>query len=416
MTSLADPPAPVLPARTVVRLLARRVHFVAGLLIAPFLFVLAVSGGVYAFSPQINDLVYAEELYVDEVGETPRPLDDQVRAAMSARSGDVTSVIVADDPERTTQMVLDDGTTVYVNPYTGGVQGELATVNGRPPVQVWLREFHGNLTLGEAGRLYSEFVASWLPVLVVGGVILWMGQRGRGRGRARLRGLHATIGIWAAVGLLAISVTGLTWSTFAGDRVDQVIDALDSRAPTLTAPAVTAGIDRIDLDQAVAVARADGLAGELTVSLPAGPDRPLKVAESSPGPQVDTIAIDPGSGDVTGRVGWDDYPLLAKLTTLGIDAHSGTLFGLANQILLALLAAAAVALLVLGYRMWWRRRPAPVPVPVWSQASWPTVFALVGVAVVLAWAMPVFGASLLAFVLLDPLVRRVRRGSAAGAR
>ncbi|MFD2414916.1 PepSY domain-containing protein [Amycolatopsis pigmentata] len=72
----------------------------------------------------------------------------------------------------------------------------------------------------------------------------------------------------------------------------------------------------------------------------------------------DSIAVDPYTQQVTARLGWQGYPLLAKLTTLGIQAHSGTLLGLANQIAMALLALGTLVLIALGYRMWWTRRPA----------------------------------------------------------
>lgn len=52
-----------------------------------------------------------------------------------------------------------------------------------------------------------------------------------------------------------------------------------------------------------------------------------------------------------------DYPPAAKLARWGIDGHMGLLFGLANQILLVLPAVGSISMIVLGYRMWWRRRP-----------------------------------------------------------
>ncbi|MEU4932328.1 PepSY domain-containing protein [Streptomyces yokosukanensis] len=46
-------------------------------------------------------------------------------------------------------------------------------------------------------------------------------------------------------------------------------------------------------------------------------------------------------------------PVRAKLTRWGIDLHTGVLFGLVNQIALALLAFALILQIVWGYRMWW---------------------------------------------------------------
>ncbi|PSK67996.1 hypothetical protein B0E53_00071 [Micromonospora sp. MH33] len=54
---------------------------------------------------------------------------------------------------------------------------------------------------------------------------------------------------------------------------------------------------------------------------------------------------------------FSDYPFMAKLARWGVDIHMGVLFGLPNQIALAGLATGLVVMVVLGYRMWWQRRP-----------------------------------------------------------
>lgn len=425
--------------RTAVWLLARRVHFMAGLLVGPFLAVLALSGLAYAFTPQLNDALYGDELFVASVAGQSRPVSEQVEAALAAHpDGELTSVVLPVEADRTTQVVLSvpglsggdrfsgESLTVYVDPYTSAVTGALVTVNNRPPAQVWLRELHGNLHLGEPGRLYSEFVASWLPFLIAGGLVLWMVRSRRSRalralllptktttgtttGRARTRSWHGALGLWLALGLLALSVTGLTWSTYAGERVDVVVEALDATAPRLDAPPVAArAAPPITVDRAVEVARREGLAGTVTVHPPTTADEPFTVAESGEGLPIRkaSVAIDPYSAQVTARQDWQDYPLPAKLTTLGIAAHSGTLFGLANQIVLALLAAGAVVLLVLGYRLWWKRRPirgglpAPPP-PVWRRLPVRAVVLLVAGGLVLGWLMPVFGVTLAGFLAAD---------------
>ncbi|MFI2458033.1 PepSY domain-containing protein [Streptomyces sp. NPDC019539] len=73
--------------------------------------------------------------------------------------------------------------------------------------------------------------------------------------------------------------------------------------------------------------------------------------------RMDQVAVDPHSGEITSRVDWADHPVLAKLSTLGVRAHMGTLFGPANQIVLAVIALGLSVGIVLGYRMWWQRRP-----------------------------------------------------------
>jgi hypothetical protein len=189
------------------------------------------------------------------------------------------------------------------------------------------------------------------------------------------------------------------------------------------------GANQIGVDQVLQVARAAGLGGELEVAAPAEPDLPFTVTERSPGlpVQKDSIAVDPYTAEITEQIGWGDYPFLAQMRELGVQVHTGTLFGLANQILLALLVIATIVLILWGYRMWWKRGPyqgkLPAgPPPALSQLNGSVGVPVVLVTVVLAWLMPAFGISLAAFLVVDLVINavrqrreRVRRTVTAGA-
>ena len=362
------------------------------------------------------------------------------------REGTLSGVVVPTDPTRTTSVVFDvEGLapdvqrTVYVDPSTAQVRGTLETWFGYPPLQTTLDGLHRHLLLGEPGRLYSEMAASWLPVLVIGGLALWIGRRRPARGwaalllpsrsarpgRARIRSWHAVTALWLTIGLAFISVTGLTWSTHAGERFQAVVTALQGRTPTLeteTVP-VREGVATITPGDAVGRARAAGLQDRLAVTVPAEPGGVYSVAEDADGwpIQRDTVALDPYSGDTVETVAWADFPPLAKLTTIGISAHMGLLFGLANQLLLAGLAVGLLCVLFWGYRMAWLRRPtragawpsAPAPRGILRGVSQPVAFAVVLLAVAAGWLMPVFGVTLLGFLLVDAaLAARAARRAA----
>jgi uncharacterized iron-regulated membrane protein len=233
--------APVRPSRPARWALLRRMHFYAGIFVAPFLFVAALTGLAYTLAPQINQVVYGHELSVDRVGDSKVLLAEQVAAARQAHpDGTLTTVSVFDDPEATTQIAFstpelaaeDKASTVYVDPYTGEVRGTLTTWYGATPIQTWLDSLHRTLNLGDTGRMYSELAASWLWVISLGGLVLWIGRKRayRGERAARRRavlpnltvkgvrrtcGWHASVGVWIIVGLLFLSATGLTWSQYA---------------------------------------------------------------------------------------------------------------------------------------------------------------------------------------------------------
>ncbi|WP_433281498.1 PepSY-associated TM helix domain-containing protein [Pseudonocardia xinjiangensis] len=452
-TAPAPPPAAVPSAREpggadALRRLLRRVHFYAGVLVAPFLAILCLSGIAYVFTPQINDLIHAQELRVTPQAGPVAPLDEQVAAARAAYPGvPLTSVQPAAAPDRTTAVVLTppgaaEGETlgVYVDPYTAQITGALPLLDGEPPVQHWLRTLHGDLHLGTVGGIYSEFAASWLPVLFAGGLVLWFGKRRARRrdlvvpasgrpGRLRIMSWHGSVGIWLTAALVFISLTGLTWSTFAGERFQTVLTGLGARTPTLSTdplPAPPTASSVIGAGQAETIGRAAGFEGPLTIAPPAEPGEPFLVAETSSTVPLhrDKIALDPYTGEVVETLAFADYPFLAKLTTIGILAHTGTLFGLVNQLAMTAMALGVLAMLFWGYRMWWQRRPtrggAPRPLErrgVLRTTPQPVLFAVVLVAVLAGWLMPVLGASLVVFLVADTAwaaVGRRRATTAAG--
>jgi uncharacterized iron-regulated membrane protein len=92
---------------------------------------------------------------------------------------------------------------------------------------------------------------------------------------------------------------------------------------------------------------------------------------------------------------------MAKLTRWGVDFHMGILFGLANQLLLIAFGIALCVMIVVGYRLWWIRRPAHAAfnpantlIQAWFNLGWPARALTLAIAVMLGLALPLMGASL----------------------
>jgi uncharacterized iron-regulated membrane protein len=301
------------------------------------------------------------------------------------------------------------------------------------------------------GRLYSELAASWLWVLTLSGLGVWVarrtgGARGgaarrllvprvRGGGRARLRSWHGSVGLWAAVGLLFLSATGLTWSQFAGPNVTAARHALSWSTPDVgtalpSAAAAPAGGQELAVlpgqaEPALAVARAAGLSDPVALTPPTAPGQAWVVGQTQRSwpEKQDSMSVDPATGAVLDTVRFADWPLAAKLARWGVDAHMGLLFGWVSQVALAALALGLTCLIIWGYRMWWRRRPRATRSakgPEWEgqQRQRPTVAALlpVGAAAVLVGVfLPLLGGSLLVFLLLDAARGQLRDQRAPAA-
>jgi uncharacterized iron-regulated membrane protein len=437
-----------------------RLHFYAGILAGPFILIAALSGGLYAITPQLEQAAYAKELRVPAVAQ-PLPLSTQVQAAMDATGGAApVSVRPAPGPEDTTRVLFADPSlgeseyrTVFVHPGTGEIRGDLTTYgsSGALPIRTWISNLHRSLNLGEPGRIYSELAASWLWVVSLGGLGLWIGRIRRRRtspqkarpasGRARTVWLHGTTGAVLLAAFLFLSASGLTWSAHAGDNITALRTSLGWLTPTVStalngeasAPAgdhsghgsasgaTGAAPDPAAYDNVQRIARADiTTAPMVDIKPPAKAGTAWTVTEAGrEWPATGSaVAIDPETETVTSRADFKDFGLAAKLTRWAIAAHMGLLFGLPNQLVLLAVAAGLAAMVVWGYVMWWKRRPTrgsawalgrPAPRGAFLRGHWAGVLAAITAMVLVGMFLPLLGWSLLAFVLLDAAIGEARR-------
>ena len=178
--------------------------------------------------------------------------------------------------------------------------------------------------------------------------------------------------------------------------------------------------DTVLFDEVLQAARGAGInAAKLEIRPPRDANSAWTVTEIDRGwpTQVDAVAVDGSDMHVIDKTRFDDFPLMAKLTRWGVDFHMGVLFGLPNQLVLIVFGLALCVMIVMGYRLWWLRRPAgasisPVQTLVQSWLALPVV-GRTGVSIVallLALALPVLGVSLLLFLSVDVL--RWRKASA----
>ncbi|WNG89456.1 PepSY domain-containing protein [Mycobacterium sp. ITM-2016-00317] len=459
-----DPPALAVPqsvSRHPWRAFAVRLHFYAGVLVAPLLIVASVTGGLYALAPTVERFVYRDLLFVDDRGPA-LPLGDQAAAARAAFPGlPLSGIRPAASPGESTRIYLTDPAlgeelrrAVFVDPHTGIVLGTEPTWLGYLPFSTWLDGLHRHLNLGEPGRIYSELAASWLWVVALGGLCLWAakaaGDRRRGRafriltvdrsagGRARTLNGHGATGMWLLAGLLFLSATGITWSTYAGAHVGDLRSAMNWQRPQLDSALADADAHAghrtvsgghaapgpVDYDAVLAAAAGAGVQLPVEIGVPAEAGHAVTVTELDHPYRwtTDAAAVDPGAGTVVATLDyWRDYSLVAKLADWGIRAHMGFLFGMLNQVLLFGVAAGLLTVIARGYRMWWQRRPARGPR--WAVGRAPIRGALrslpplaVGgiavAAVAVGWFLPLLGVTLAAFLIIDVIVGSINHRKA----
>lgn len=429
--------------------LLRRLHFYIGLFVGPFIFVAALTGTLYVLTPQIENALYHEALHTEAAGPQ-RSLSQQIAAARQYIGEDASIYAVRPAPtsgETTRVQFVDsalaasESRAIFISPSTLAVKGDMTVygTSGVLPLRTWIDNFHRGLLLGDTGRLYSELAASWLWVAAFGGVALWLTSRPkrmlkvRHTSQSKTRCRHIAIGVFLLPGLVFFSATGLTWSQWAGGNIDKLRSELGWMTPQVNTalkpqtghlhqdahaehhgmtPGMTLPVFANETwDGVLHAARAAGISSHKVEIRPArAADQAWTVTEVDRAwpTHVDAVAVDPVSFAVVDRVRFADFPFIARLTRWGIDAHMGVLFGLPNQLLLAAFGFGLCTTIVLGYRMWWLRRPAASahnPAQTLSEAwfalpvAWRAGSLLA--AALLGYCLPVMGVSLLLFILAD---------------
>ena len=446
--------------------LAWRWHFYAGLFVAPFMILLSLTGIIYLFKPQLDNLMYGDLLNVTPSHHQISADELQQRVLSTYPQAAISKYFPPVSTEGSAQFVIrDQGNelNVFVDPYRGTILGSQdATKN----LQAIARALHGELMIGTLGDRLIELAAGWGIMLVISGLYLWWprGTRAAGvlwprltqRGRVMWRDLHAVTGFWGSLILLFMLLSGMTWTGMWGKQYAAVWNTfpaamwtdvpkstqLAGELNTASAQTVPWALEntpmpqstgehaehmhqhgmsagpaapKVTLQQVVEIASARGIEPGYSITAPKTAEGVFTVSVFADDPRNDaTLHIDQYSGKVLADVGWQDYSLVSQATEMGVMLHEGKFFGWINQLLIFLACLMILLSAVSGLVIWWKRRPqgglgAPPlrhDLPRWKTA----IVIMFGIAV----AFPLVGVSLVVVWLFDRIVfSRFAKSSAA---
>lgn len=427
-----------------------RWHFIAGLLVLPFVIILAVTGGIYLFKDEINNAAYRDLRNVAPTVGPAQPASQITANALAAHPGTLKAYHPAPAPDRTTEVKIlgEDGlkNSVFVNPATGEVLGTLwdAGASGSPAMYV-VRKLHSLEYVGWFGNRVIEAVAGWMVLLTASGVYLWW-PRGKKVGTATIkakkgrpwwRDLHAVTGIYTAGFIVFLALTGLPWSKVWGGYFYDSAYALGlgmpdgywSAYPSSTVPAGEA-LDRTPwimekqampqsaaangvpagIDQVVATVETLGIAPGYALNMPSG-DTGVFTASVYPDDitQERVIHLDQYTGEVLYDATLADLGALGWAAEWGVSIHMGQAFGLANQLILLLSCVAMVVMCVAGGVMWWKRRPSGALGVPQIPADWRIPRTLLVMAIVAGVFFPLVGLTLIVLSVVEVGVHLLSR-------
>lgn len=421
-----------------------RWHFYAGLLVIPFILVLATTGAFYLFKPQVER--WEERAFQGFPTTGAVGAEGQVRAALASLPNATFSAYrLPRDPgdAAMVHLALPHGAMrdVFVSPQ-GKVVGSLDPERRIMEID---QKIHGQLLLGKGGSWLVELAASWAIVMVLTGLYLWW-PRGNGLagvvwprlsagGRTFWRDVHAVAGFWVAGLALVLLTTGMPWADVWGsgfkwvraemgwtrgvqdwtigglppEPIQQVHAEHDHAAMMRMESAAPA---MGTLDAIVAKAQAEHLAFPVMITPPgmkARFDMPATQSwtvrsDAQNRPLRTTIEYDAVSGRELTRETFADKHPIDRVVGYGVAWHEGQLFGWVNQLIGLITAALLITLAVSGFVMWRKRKPdaalgAPPLPPVPAKIGGVAVI-LIGVAAVL----PLLAGSLVVLWLVERLI------------
>jgi uncharacterized iron-regulated membrane protein len=409
-----------------------RWHFFAAFIVIPFVLWQATTGVLYLWHGEIAALAYPSQMRVAPTAGRAS-LDAQLAAVLRHEPRErLQSIEVSEDPRRSTAFFFGDANDLpypaFTNPHTGEYLGTVPSTH-------WLRGLtrglHGGWPIRPWGSYLLELGACWAIVMTLTGLYLWWPRNSAGlagilyprlKSGARVfwRDLHATVGVYFSLVMLAFLFTALPWTTFWGNEVLGPVERATHQESPLgfffagghdghaghAAQAVNGAGPALTLDEIVAKARAAGARGDLEIH-PAMPGDVVTLRDDHRRSWDETyLQIDGRSGAVRARVTWNDFPALSKAVSLGVDLHEGQFFGRANQVFNTIVVLALYWLVVTGFIGWYRRRPnGGMAAPPKREIRFPR--AVVVVAVALCIVMPLLGISVLFIAAIDWLLGRL---------
>ncbi len=418
-----------------------RWHFYAGLLTAPLLWIVTITGAIYTFRNEIIDVRDRHLLTVVPAGERKTYTELQAIAEAATTDGKLESVVVSAEETRSVRFIFHHeppaeesgpsggkkgkGTheAIFVNPYTGAILGSQIEEHD---FFVVVLDLHRRLMLGSTGRYLTELVAGWSILLVLTGLYLWWPRgkknlgvflpRVKGKLYTVLRDWHSVSGFYLAPVMIIIAMTGLVFSITLGSQFSSTAKSLghwpasnwfkaadSGKVPEGTPPA---SLDQVVFSVMQHADRRD--LGRIKLAREPNESHRASLIYDDDKNTVRAIDIDQYTGQVMSIMSPADLKLMYRIRLWSVSTHMGKIFGMPTKILAFLASVGMLLLSVTGIWMWWvrrpqkrmgfPRRPAFNAFPAWG---W-------GVILLFAIILPVTGISILIVGLIDCIVGVIR--------
>ena len=383
-----------------------RWHLWLGLVSGLCMFVVGLTGALAVFAPEIDWLVIEPLRVKAEAGAPRLDLETIVAKAQAAYpEARVGSLNVSTSPSfaHVAALAVRQGNRnqridVYVNPYTGAIQGERIVGTGYfSSVYQFLRQTHVRLLMGLWGRVFVGVLGVSLVLSCITGLYIYRGwikklftlRLGGGWGnRPPWAEVHKFVGVWSLLFNVLIGITGAVlgienlvnqinskWvrPAAAAKTPDPVADAARAKTAELSKPVGPS------LPLNALLAKAKETYPDLTprvITMPPRPGGPLGIRGEVPGFLIaqshvrttNSITLNSSNAAVINQADGRTHTGWRRAYWMIDPLHFGYFGGLPTKIIWFVLGLTPSVLALTGTWMWWKRRarataPARRPTP-----------------------------------------------------
>jgi len=336
-------------------------HLYAALFVGVFVVIIGVTGSIMAFEEDLDRLFNPTLFNVQPLG-VPLSAAGMLKAAATAYPGQKVNMLrLPQGSTDSASFVVRGPKQVFLNPYNGQILGERSPATALSTIH----SMHLRLLMGPPGGDVVASVTGVLLFLVLSGIYLWWPQK---RGTVKWRAsawrvnfdLHNAVGIYSAIFLLALGITGIVIH-FDNDIEQFLHKTAGTAKVTKNVPSVVQpGVTPITPDQAIQNALA-ALPGTkpLLIAIPANPKGSYLVAirypeDLTPGGRS-WANVDQYSGKVVNLQSSRTVAAGTRTIIINRAIHTGDIFGYPTKILVALSSLMLISQAITGYYMWWKK-------------------------------------------------------------
>ncbi len=369
--------------------ISKSLHRILSIIVGVFIFIVCFTGAMLIFENEITEWQNPKIYKVTPTPKGAMPISDILTGVIATESqaAEVTQVIIKKNPQKSYRVDLDvngESKTLYVDQYTGKVLGEPTEskffdtmyrlhrflLQPRPKDD---SIFWGKKIVGISTLIFA--------LILITGIITWFPRKGQSWSnrlkislkhgwRRFLYDLHVVGGIYVAVLLLIMALTGLTWAfpwyrtvfynifaPGAEQTQSRPNDKGKGKNKTLYIDNETDSIDaQRYLSWQRAIESVEAMGKDYTQYTVGNNEVRAKISNTGNSRASDIYEFSPATGDITKTKPYADMSEYMKTRGWVYSIHTGSWGGFAMRVIYFIAAMLGAALPITGYYLWIKRR------------------------------------------------------------